>query len=158
MKPETSPYPVWKKIVVKSKLPDNLNFMHELSKNLWWTWNYQAIEVFENVDKALWIEVEKNPIVLLEKVTLERIDELSKDEEYVAKLKKVEEMYRAYMGKQGEKSPSIAYFSMEYGLSHVLKIYSGGLGILAGDYLKEASDCGVNMVAVGFLYRYGYFR
>jgi phosphorylase/glycogen(starch) synthase len=158
MKPETSPYPVWKKIVVKSKLPDNLKFMHELSRNLWWTWNYQAIEVFENVDKALWIEVEKNPIVLLEKVTLERIDELSKDEEYVAKLKKVEEMYRAYMGKQGEKSPSIAYFSMEYGLSHVLKIYSGGLGILAGDYLKEASDCGVNMVAVGFLYRYGYFR
>jgi len=158
MKPETSPYPVWKKIVVKSKLPDNLKFMHELSRNLWWTWNYQAIEVFEKVDEELWIEVEKNPIVLLEKVTLERIDELSKDEAYVAKLKKVEEMYRDYMGKQGAKSPAIAYFSMEYGLNHVLKIYSGGLGILAGDYLKEASDCGVNMVAVGFLYRYGYFR
>jgi len=158
MKPETSPYPVWKKIVVKSKLPENLKFMHELSRNLWWTWNYQALQIFEKVDEELWIDVEKNPIVLLEKVTLERIDELSKDEAFVAELKSVEKMFRAYMDKKGDTSPSIAYFSMEYGLSHVLKIYSGGLGILAGDYLKEASDCGVNMVAVGFLYRYGYFR
>ena len=158
MKPETSPFPVWKKIIVKSKLPDNLKFLHELSRNLWWTWNYQALEIFEKVDEELWVDVEKNPIVLLEKVTLERIDELSRDEKFVSELKYVEDMYRAYMGKKGEESPAIAYFSMEYGLTNVLKIYSGGLGILAGDYLKEASDCGVNMVAVGFLYRYGYFR
>jgi len=158
MKPETSPFPVWKKIIVKSKLPDNLKFMHELSRNLWWSWNYQAMDIFERVDEDLWIDVEKNPIVLLEKVTLERIDQLSKDEVFVADLKKVENMFREYMSKKGEGSPAIAYFSMEYGLTHVLKIYSGGLGILAGDYLKEASDCGVNMVAVGFLYRYGYFR
>ncbi|NPA35716.1 MAG: alpha-glucan family phosphorylase [Chlorobi bacterium] len=158
MKPETSPYPVWKKIIVKSKLPDNLKFLHELSRNLWWTWNYQALQVFEMVDHELWMQVEKNPVVLLEEVTLERIDELSKDTEFVSKLKEVEEMFRSYMSKPGEDAPSIAYFSMEYGLTNVLKIYSGGLGILAGDYLKEASDCGVNMTAVGFLYRYGYFR
>ena len=158
MKPETSPFPVWKKIIVKSKLPENLQFLHELSRNLWWTWNYQATEIFEKVDEELWVTVYKNPIVLLEKVTLERIDELSKDNDFVAELKKVEEMFRAYMGKKSEDAPAIAYFSMEYGLSDNLKIYSGGLGILAGDYLKEASDCAVNMVAVGFLYKFGYFR
>ena len=158
MKPETSPYPVWKKIVVKSKLPDNLKFLHELSRNLWWAWNYQALEVFEMVDEDLWLEVEKNPVVLLEEVTLERIDELSKDDKFVSRLQEVEKMFRNYMEKPGVPSPSISYFSMEYGLTNVLKIYSGGLGILAGDYLKEASDCGVNMTAVGFLYRYGYFR
>ncbi len=158
MKPETSPFPVWKKIIVKSKLPQNLKFLHELSRNLWWTWNYQATEIFEKVDEELWINVYKNPIVLLEKVTLERIDELSKDDIFVSELKKVEEMFRTYMGRKNEDAPAIAYFSMEYGLSDNLKIYSGGLGILAGDYLKEASDCAVNMVAVGFLYKFGYFR
>ncbi len=158
MKPETYPFPVWKKIVVKSKLPENLKFLHELSRNLWWTWNYQALEVFEKVDAKLWIKFDKNPIVLLEKVTLERIDELSRDEGFASELQEVEEMFRAYMNKKAEDTPAIAYFSMEYGLTDNLKIYSGGLGILAGDYLKEASDCGVNMVAVGFLYRYGYFR
>ncbi len=158
VKPETSPFPVWKRIIVKSKLPENLQFLHELSRNLWWAWNYQATEIFEQVDEELWINFYKNPIVLLEKVTLERIDELSKDKSFVSKLKEVEEMFRTYMGKKSEDAPAIAYFSMEYGLSDNLKIYSGGLGILAGDYLKEASDCAVNMVAVGFLYKFGYFR
>ena len=158
VKPEISAFPVWKKIVVKSRLPENLKFLHELSRNLWWTWNYQALQIFEKVDKELWQSVQKNPIVLLEKVTLERIDELSRNKDFVSELKNVEKKFRDYMAKKGDDSPAIAYFSMEYGLNNVLKIYSGGLGILAGDYLKEASDCGVNMVAVGFLYRYGYFR
>ncbi len=158
MEPEISPFPVWKKIVVKSKLPENLQFLHELSRNLWWSWNYQALEIFEKIDEELWVNVNKNPIVLLEKVTLERIDELSRDNNFVSQLKELEDMFHTYMSKKGESNPAIAYFSMEYGLSDVLKIYSGGLGILAGDYLKEASDCNVNMVAVGFLYRFGYFR
>ncbi|TAJ12953.1 alpha-glucan family phosphorylase [Marinilabiliaceae bacterium JC017] len=158
IKPEPTAYPVWKKIVVKSQLPEKLKVLHELSRNLWWTWNYEALEVFEAIDPEVWNVTRCNPIQLLEKVSYERLMALSADNEFVSKLNAVYDKFRNYMDRKGVSSPSVAYFSMEYGISDVLKIYSGGLGVLAGDYLKEASDCGINMTCVGLLYRYGYFR
>ncbi len=150
--------PQWKSIIVKSKLPKELACLHEISRNLWWCWNYEAIELFESIDLDLWEEVEKSPILLLEKVSYARLSELAGNASFVARLNGLYAKFQAYMSQPFEYAPSIAYFSMEYGLSNILKIYSGGLGILAGDYLKEASDSRVNMTAVGLLYRYGYFK
>ncbi|TRX62509.1 alpha-glucan family phosphorylase [Carboxylicivirga sp. M1479] len=148
----------WRKLVVESNLPKELLGLEELSKNLWWCWNYQAIDLFESIDPLLWVKVKKNPIVLLKTVTSSRINELEKDKNFIARFGSVYSDFKAYMAvKPNAKQPHIAYFSMEYGLSDNLKIYSGGLGILAGDYLKEASDSNVNMVAVGFMYKFGYF-
>ena len=132
--------------------------MHEISRNLWWCWNYEAIELFESIDLELWEEVEKNPIRLLEKVSYARLNELAGNSNFVAKLNGIYSKFKTYLEQPFEYKPSIAYFSMEYGLSNILKIYSGGLGILAGDYIKEASDSRVNLVAIGLLYRYGYFK
>ena len=150
--------PLWKSIIVKSKLPKEISCLHEISRNLWWCWNYEAIELFESIDSELWESVEKNPILLLEKVSYARLSELANDPHFVATLNGIYAKFKAYLEQPFEYKPSIAYFSMEYGLSNILKIYSGGLGILAGDYLKEASDSRVNMVAVGLLYRFGYFK
>ena len=114
--------------------------------------------IFRYIDNDAWHQAQSNPIVLLNIISYEKLEELGKDEKFMAQLNKTYDEFRAYMDeKKDSKKPSIAYFSMEYGLSHILKIYSGGLGILAGDYLKEASDCNVDMTAIGFLYRYGYF-
>ena len=150
--------PQWKSIVVKSRLPKELCCLHEISRNLWWCWNYEAIELFESIDLELWEEVEKNPIRLLEKVSYARLNELAGNSNFVAKLNGIYSKFKTYLEQPFEYKPSIAYFSMEYGLSNILKIYSGGLGILAGDYIKEASDSRVNLVAIGLLYRYGYFK
>lgn len=158
MKPETSSKPMWKKIVVKSKLPKEIIHLNDLSRNLWWTWNYDAIDLFEGIDKEVWEHVGKNPIQLLEKVSFSKLEELSKDKTFVEKLNQIYNRFCDYLEMPFAHTPSIAYFSMEYGLSTILKIYSGGLGVLAGDYLKEASDSRVNMVGVGLLYKFGYFK
>ena len=150
--------PVWKTIVVKATLPDALLPLREIANNLWWSWNYEAVELFDAVDSDLWDSVNKNPIVLLERVKLERLEQLTKEVDFVNKLNRVYAAFQVYMAKPFKHEPRIAYFSMEYGISDVLKIFSGGLGVLAGDYLKEASDSCVDMVAVGLLYRFGYFR
>lgn len=155
--PQTSPVPGWKKLVVKSRLPGRIKVLHELTRNLWWTWNYKLMDLFETVSPEIWEKVGKNPVQLLDKVSYERLSELAADEDFVARLDAVYSEFRAYMDRDFSDDVRIAYFSMEYGLSNILKIYSGGLGILAGDYLKEASDRGVKMVAVGLLYRFGYF-
>jgi phosphorylase/glycogen(starch) synthase len=155
--PETSPVPGWKKLIVKSRLPERIKVLHELTHNLWWAWNYPLVDLFETIDVDIWEEVGKNPVQLLEKVSYERLNELAGDGDFVQRLDAIYSRFREYMDSDYTEEPRIAYFSMEYGLSNVLKIYSGGLGILAGDYLKEASDRGVKMVAVGLLYRYGYF-
>jgi phosphorylase/glycogen(starch) synthase len=148
----------WRKLIVESNLPNELLGLEELSRNLWWCWNYKAIDLFESIDSKLWVNCKKNPIVLLKQVPGSRMQELAGDKEFLANYKKVYQNFKDYMSeKPKEGSPKIAYFSMEYGLSDNLKIYSGGLGILAGDYLKEASDSLVDMVAVGFMYRFGYF-
>ena len=150
--------PTWQRLMVEKSLPQRLHALEELSHNLWWCWNPECRDLFENIDPALWVEVDRNPIVLLDKLSLERLKELEKDAEFLKNLDKVYKDYCEYMSEKPDpKSAKIAYFSMEYGLHSTLKIYSGGLGILAGDYLKEASDKNVPMAAVGLLYRYGYF-
>ena len=150
--------PNWSRLMVEKSLPKRLHALEELSKNLWWSWTMEAVELFESIDPALWIECLKNPIALLDKLDYSKIKSLEKDEAFLAKLDAVYAQFQEYMSKKSEaKGPKIAYFSMEYGLHSSLKIYSGGLGILAGDYIKEASDKNVPMVAVGLLYRYGYF-
>ena len=114
--------------------------------------------MFKSIDKDLWKAVHENPVLFLQRIGYERLEEITKDKQLMHDIKEVYDHFEKYLQVEKRKDvPSISYFSMEYGLSHVLKIYSGGLGILAGDYLKEASDSNVDMTAVGFLYRYGYF-
>lgn len=150
--------PNWKTVTVKSHIPEALKKLDELAHNLWWSWNTEGLDLFRSLDKELFRQVGHNPIELLGNLSYKKLKELSKDEELIARMDKVYANFRAYMDvKPDAARPSVAYFCMEYGLTHVLKIYSGGLGILAGDYLKEASDSNVDMCAVGFLYRYGYF-
>ncbi|MBQ0153371.1 MAG: alpha-glucan family phosphorylase [Bacteroidales bacterium] len=150
--------PNWLEITVRANLPKNLEKLQEIAYNLWWVWNSDAKNIFRYIDNDLWHAAESNPVRLLNIISYERMKELSEDKVFMAQLDKTYADFRAYMdAPRDKKKPSIAYFSMEYGLTHILKIYSGGLGILAGDYLKEASDCNVDMTAIGFLYRYGYF-
>lgn len=150
--------PRWNLVNVKSNIPAELQKLDELSRNLWWTWNPDARELFRSIDDELYTKTDHNPIEMLRRLSYERLKELAKDEELIARMNKVYKQFRTYMDvKPDTKRPSVAYFCMEYGLYHVLKIYSGGLGILAGDYMKEASDSNVDMCGVGFLYRYGYF-
>ncbi|MBR6017199.1 MAG: alpha-glucan family phosphorylase [Paludibacteraceae bacterium] len=149
---------VWKEANVHANLPENLNKLQELAYNLWWVWNHDAKELFRGIDIDEWHRAQSNPIMLLNILSYDKMQELSENKTFMKKLDKVYAEFRAYMDEPKDpKKPSIAYFSMEYGLTQVVKIYSGGLGILAGDYLKEASDCNVDMTAIGFLYRYGYF-
>ena len=141
--------PIWKEVYSQSKLPQSF---------LWWVWNHEGAKLFGKIDPELWKKTEGNPVVLLQNLSFKRIEEILADDELMAEIKKVYKDFRTYIDvKPDTTKPSIAYFSMEYGLTNVLKIYSGGLGILAGDYLKEASDNNIDMCAVGFLYRYGYF-
>lgn len=150
--------PLWQEITVKSILPEKLKCLDEIAHNVWWSWNYEARDLFRDLDPELYREVNHNPVLLLERLSYERIEQIVKDKDLMARIKNVYALFREYMDvKPDANRPSVAYFSMEYGLNHVLKIYSGGLGMLAGDYLKEASDSNVDMCAIGFLYRYGYF-
>ncbi|MBR5643228.1 MAG: alpha-glucan family phosphorylase [Salinivirgaceae bacterium] len=150
--------PIWKKMVIHSDLPERLKNLDNLANNLWWCWNYEAIEMFKYIDPELWAKVEKNPIALLKVVSTARLAELEKDTAFLAKFDRVSKTFAEYMSASPRKDmPLVGYFSMEYGLTDNLKIFSGGLGILAGDYLKEASDSNMPMVGIGFLYKYGYF-
>ena len=150
--------PHWGEFTVNTKLPKELETLTELAKNLYWVWNVNVKNLFRQIDKKKWHDCRHNPLTMLDIIPSERFEELAKDEVFVAELHKVYAEFQAYLAeKPSKKSPSVAYFSMEYGLTDHLKIYSGGLGVLAGDYLKEASDSNVDMTAVGFLYRYGYF-
>lgn len=151
--------PQWRELTVKSRLPEQLKCLDELAHNMWWAWNYEARDLWRSLDEKLYEEVGHNPVLLLERLSYDRKEEIVKDKTIMKKVKDVYSLFRKYMDvKPNTKRPSVAYFSMEYGLNQVLKIYSGGLGMLAGDYLKEASDSNVDMCAVGFLYRYGYFK
>ncbi|MGE5393269.1 MAG: alpha-glucan family phosphorylase [Candidatus Saccharibacteria bacterium] len=151
--------PVWKKLFVESNIPDKLAPLKELSRNLWWVWNTEARELFQMIDAEIFDECEHNPILLLERVSYQRFLDLENNDAFILKMNTVWKALQTYLeDRKTLNGPSIAYFSMEYGLHDSLKIFSGGLGILAGDYLKEASDSKVNLVGVGLLYRYGYFR
>ncbi|MFC2391108.1 MAG: alpha-glucan family phosphorylase [Bacteroidota bacterium] len=150
--------PVWGEMSIKTKLPPNLEPLNDLAQNVYWSWNHDVRELFKSIDPTVWSQYRHNPKVTLDIVEEERFDELANDKSFCDNLDKVYRRYLEYKNTPFRTdTPSIAYFSMEYGLTDHLKIYSGGLGVLAGDYLKEASDSRVNMVAVGFLYRYGYF-
>ena len=150
--------PNWKEVTVKSRIPEELEKLSEIARNIWWAWNFEATELFRDLDPELWKECGQNPVLLLERMSYEKLEALAKDKVILRRMNEVYTKFRDYMDvKPVEQRPSLAYFSMEYGLSSVLKIYSGGLGVLAGDYLKEASDSNVDLCAVGFLYRYGYF-
>ncbi|MFV0366363.1 MAG: alpha-glucan family phosphorylase, partial [Mangrovibacterium sp.] len=151
--------PNWKKLVVESNLPESLTPLKEISQNLWWCWNTDARLLFQKVSPELWDKLEHNPIQLLNSVNYERLIELENDKAFMKEMAAVKANLNKYLeDRSNYTSHQVAYFSMEYGLHDSLKIFSGGLGILAGDYLKEASDAKVNLNAVGLLYRYGYFK
>lgn len=150
--------PVWHDATVNSKLPANLKPLAELSKNLWWVWNSEAKALFRDLNPDLWRSTGENPVMVLQQLSTDRIDAISKDKDMIERINAVFADFKAYMAEPMRTDvPSVSYFSMEYGLCNCLKIYSGGLGVLAGDYIKEASDSRVDMTAVGFLYRCGYF-
>lgn len=151
--------PEWRKILIIYQLPEKLQRLKELSNNLWWCWHTEAQELWNEIDPQAWDACGHNPVALLGSLSTLRLQQLQDDEVFLAKLDKVYQDFQSYMKQSEQKTgPKVAYFCMEYGLHESLKIYSGGLGILAGDYLKEASDKNVDMVGVGLLYRYGYFE
>ncbi len=147
-------------------LPDRLNRLGDLAYNLWFSWHSRSIRLFQILDRKLWEDVQHNPVRLLHEIDNLRIDELAEDEKFLENYDKVIERFDHYMSKQETwyqynhpdmQDKTIAYFSMEFGLHESLPIYSGGLGILAGDHLKSASDLGLPLVAIGLLYREAYF-
>ena len=151
--------PQWKEVTIKSTLPAELKCLDELAHNMWWAWNYEARDMWKSLDKDLYEEVGHNPVMLLDRLSYERKEAIVKDKAIMERVKAVYKKFREYMDVAPDATrPSVAYFCMEYGINQVVKIYSGGLGMLAGDYMKEASDSSVNMCGVGFLYRYGYFK
>ena len=150
--------PQWRTLTVKATLPEELKCLNEIAHNMWWVWNHEARDLFRELDVDIYHETRHNPVMLLERLTFDRKEEILKDKALMKRIKDVNAKFRKYMDVEPDTSrPSVAYFCMEYGIHSALKIYSGGLGMLAGDYVKEASDSNVDMCAVGFLYRFGYF-
>ena len=151
---------------VVPSLPPSLNPLRDLAHNLYWSWHLDVVDLFRRLDRDLWEETGHNPLLMLGELSQERLDEAASDDGFVAQMKRVFQAYNLYMGNQdtwygdSEKLGSdlqIAYFSMEYGITESLRLYSGGLGILAADHLKSASDLGLPLVGVGLLYQAGYF-
>ncbi len=150
--------PNWARILINKQLPERLKPLDVVSRNLWWSWNQEAIDLFKFIDEELWKSSLGNPILMLDRISVRRYQELEKDVKFLRRMDALYAQFEEYMaGKSQMTGPRIAYFSMEYGLDRSLKIYSGGLGVLAGDYLKESSDKMVPMTGIGLLYRYGYF-
>ena len=150
--------PAWRDLTVTAELPSRLKPLDELAKNLWWVWNSEGKTLFHDISPELWRSTGENPVMLLQQISSDRLDEIQANKDMMNRISSVYASFKEYMKQPMRKDiPSVAYFSMEYGLCNALKIYSGGLGVLAGDYIKEASDSRVDMTAVGFLYRYGYF-
>jgi len=151
--------PTWNRVSVEPSVPLKLSKLAQISENLWWTWNNDVIGLFEEVDPDLWKQSGQNPRIMAELLTINRLKSIESNHDFIERVNKVYERFEQYMAKTAEKpKEQIAYFSMEFGLWDNIKTYSGGLGILAGDYLKEASDSNKNMIGVGLLYRYGYFQ
>ncbi len=156
--PQKQLNPKWNKVLVRPSIIEKLSPLYKLTQNLWWTWNLEAIELFEMINPELWEQCKQNPMTVLESLSLEDYKMLVKDTVFREKLDKVFKKFTDYLAYGPKKAKEqVAYFSMEFGLHHSLKTYSGGLGILAGDYLKEASDSNANIIGVSLLYRYGYF-
>ncbi|MFZ0833242.1 MAG: alpha-glucan family phosphorylase, partial [Mycobacterium sp.] len=157
-----------RRFTVRAHLPDRLAALEQLSVNLRWSWDQPTQELFAAIDPALWERIGRDPVALLGAVTPQRLDELAVDQSFLERLDRLADDLRDYLTRplwyqercaSGAALPTgIAYFSMEFGVAEVLPNYSGGLGILAGDHLKAASDLGVPLIAVGLYYRSGYFR
>ena len=147
---------------VKPNLPARLAPLAEMAHDFWISWNFDAIRLFMRIDNDLWFETRQTPVLLLGAVAQERLQELARDEAFLAHMDRVYVNYRAYLEAEswyrGPRDGVVAYFSMEFGLDVALPIYSGGLGVLSGDHLKSCSDLGLPVVGVGLLYRTGYFR
>src|SRR5690606_24123693 len=159
LKEEIETKPNWRHIVIKEELPEMLKGLRKLSRNLWWSWNNVAEELFKNIDIGLWHKSHYNPVLFLQSLSYSTIKSLVQDKIFQEKLNVVEQQFDLYMeAPLSQERPLITYFSMEYGIHNSLKLYSGGLGILAGDYLKEASDKKINIIGIGLLYKYGYYR
>ena len=158
---------VFNRITVNPQLPKKINKLAEVTNNLWWSWNTEFLRIFQKIDSDLWNTVNKNPVRFLKLVSQNKLEEASQDLAFIKEYDEIVENYEAYMQSKNtwfqreypnNKEDLIAYFSAEYGLDQTLPIYSGGLGILSGDHLKSASDLGIPLVAVGLLYKNGYFN
>lgn len=148
-----------KRIFIESKLPDELLPLKELANNLWWCWNKDAENLFRSINEEKWERSGHNPVAFLEGISWDTSQELLRNKDFMGRLKKVYKSFQDYLQvKPAKNAPSVSYFSMEYGLHTSVRLYSGGLGVLAGDFLKEASDSNVDMRAIGLLYRFGYFE
>lgn len=158
---------VFNKITVNPQLPKRIEKLLEISNNLWWSWNTEFLRLFQKIDRDLWEQCNKNPVKFLKQVSQERLEKVSKDVAFLKEYDKMVDDFNSYMNSKNtwfsskyseNKNDLIAYFSAEYGLDQTIPIYSGGLGILSGDHLKSASDLGIPLVAVGLLYKNGYFN
>lgn len=148
-----------KRIFVASRLPDALKPLQEIAGNLWWSWHRDAMDLFESLQPEAWESSQCNPLTILDQLGSEKALALANDPQFMGKVQQIYADFKSYMNKTPKADdPKIVYFSMEFGLHISVRLYSGGLGVLAGDYLKEASDQGVNLSGVGLLYRYGYFQ
>lgn len=154
------------KITVTNILPEELSRLKDIAYNLWWSWNSEAIDLFREIDPALWEKIHKNPVRFIQEVSQKKLEEKINDQAFMEKYRQVVERYDAYISDTNtwfdrnhpdKKQFTVAYFSAEYGLNEVLPIYSGGLGILSGDHCKSASDLGIPLVAIGLFYKQGYF-
>ena len=154
------------RIKVNPQLPKRIEKLSDIANNLWWSWNTNFLKLFKEIDIDLWERVGKNPVKFLKNVSQEKLEEASERQEFLREYDKFVKDFEDYIKSKNtwfrKKYPEnegdlIAYFSAEYGLDEILPIYSGGLGILSGDHLKSASDLGVPLIAVGLLYKHGYF-
>jgi len=155
----------FKTFVVTPVLPQRIACLKELAFNYWWTWQSDAKDLFKQIDKKIWEEVNHNPVALINRLSQQQLIELSERESFVSYLDYVYQRFSTYMhdatwhkNEHSEQNDTIAYFSLEFGINESFPIYSGGLGILAGDHMKSASDLGLPLVGVGLLYQQGYFH
>ena len=158
---------IFNRITVNPQLPKRINKLSEIANNLWWSWNTDFLKLFKEIDIDLWETVEKNPVKFLKLVSQENLEKAAQNNNFLKEYDKIADDFEAYMNSKNtwfnknypnNNNNLIAYFSAEYGLDEILPIYSGGLGILSGDHLKSASDLGLPFVAVGLLYKNGYFN
>ena len=158
---------IFNRITVNPQLPKRIEKLSEVANNLWWSWNTEFLRLFQKIDKDLWEGCNKNPVKFLKQVSQEKLEEASKNIGFLKEYDRVVDNFDAYINSKNtwfsknhakNKDDLIAYFSAEYGLDQTIPIYSGGLGILSGDHLKSASDLGIPLVAVGLLYKNGYFN
>lgn len=151
---------------VVPSLPEKLEPLREIVFNLFWSWNHDAIELFRRLDRKLWEETHHNPVLMLGKISQDRLNEVAADDSFISHMNRVFVQLNVYMEEKSwyqknyslEGDKFIAYFSAEFGLTECLQVYSGGLGVLSGDHLKSASDLGLPLVAVGLCYKEGYFQ